>query len=82
MPTKEKKYDYRDGKAPSSLQLIIADSNGNEWGRLYALPREFTTGSVGFNVIGKVSNSANPEARYQAGCNFTLINSGPKKKEE
>jgi hypothetical protein len=46
-------------------------------GRLFATPKEFSTGSVGFYAAGKVVNSQNPEARYQAGLTFTLIGSKP-----
>jgi len=68
---------YRDGKAPSSLQLVVADNEGREWGRLYATAKDFSTGSVGFYGTGKLVNPANPEARYQAGLTFTLVGSKP-----
>jgi hypothetical protein len=63
--------------APGSLQLIVADNEGREWGRLYATPKAFSTGSVGFYTSGKVINPANPEAKYQAGLTFTLVGSKP-----
>jgi hypothetical protein len=66
---------YRDNKAPGSVTLIISDASGAEWGRVYATPKEFSTGSVGFNASSKVQNPANPEARYQIGLNMTLIGS-------
>lgn len=66
---------YRDSKAPTSLSVVVMDSGGNEWGRLYATPKEFSTGSVGFYASGKVCNPSNPEARYQAGLTFTLVGS-------
>jgi hypothetical protein len=75
----EKKKASRDGKAPTSLQAIIADSNGKEWGRVYATPKEFSTGSVGFYATGKLVNPDNPGARYQAGLTFTLVGSKPEK---
>ena len=68
---------FRDMKAPGSLQLVVADSEGREWGRIYATPKDFSTGSVGFYATGKVVNPANPEARYQAGLTFTLVGSRP-----
>jgi hypothetical protein len=68
---------YRDEKAPSSLQVIIRGADGKEWGTVYATAKEFSTGSVGFYASGKIANPENPEARYQAGINFTLIGSKP-----
>ena len=70
-----KKTGYRDARAPGSLQIIIADSEGREWGRVYAMSKEFSTGSVGFYANGKMANPVNPEARYQAGLTFTLVGS-------
>lgn len=70
-----KKSGYRDNKAPGSLSVIIADSEGREWGRMYAVQKDFSTGSVGFYASGKVVNPANPEAKYQAGLTFTLVGS-------
>jgi hypothetical protein len=71
------KNGFRDEKAPASVVLIISDGNGLEWGRVYATPKEFSTGSVGYNASSKVQNPANPEARYQIGVNMTLIGSKP-----
>ena len=65
----------RDKNAPSSLSLIITDNEGREWGRLYAVEKSFSTGSVGFYGNGKILNPANPAAKYQAGLTFTLIGS-------
>jgi len=70
-----KKQGYRDNKAPASLSVIIADNEGREWGRMYATAKDFSTGSVGFFATGKVTNPANPDARYQTGLTFTLIGS-------
>jgi hypothetical protein len=69
--------NFRDSKSPSSLVLIVTDGTGMEWGRVYATPKEFSTGSVGFNASAKVQNPANPEAKYQFGVNVTLIGSKP-----
>jgi len=71
----DKKTGYRDNKAPASLQIIVADSEGREWGRMYATSKNFSTGSVGFYASGKVVNPANPEAKYQTGLTFTLVGS-------
>jgi hypothetical protein len=69
------KNGYRDHKAPGNLSVIITDSEGREWGRMYATQKDFSTGSVGFYATGKVVNPANPEAKYQAGLTFTLVGS-------
>jgi len=71
----DKKSGYRDSKAPASLQIVIIDNEGKEWGRMYATSKDFSTGSVGYYASGKVANPANPEARYQAGLTFTLVGS-------
>ena len=71
----DKKSGYRDNKAPASLQIVIIDNEGKEWGRMYATSKDFSTGSVGYYASGKVANPANPEARYQAGLTFTLVGS-------
>lgn len=71
------KNGYRDNKAPSSLQVVVFDSDGREWGRLYASSKDFSTGSVGFYATGKLTNPVNVEAKYQAGFTFTLVGSKP-----
>jgi hypothetical protein len=76
----ESKTNFRDNKAPASLQIIVMDNEGREWGRVYATARTFSTGSVGFSTSGKICNPQNPEARYQAGMNFTLVGSKPEAK--
>jgi hypothetical protein len=68
---------FRDSKAPASVALVVIGSDGQEWGRIYATPKGFSTGSVGFNASTKIQNPANPEARYQVGVNITLIGSKP-----
>jgi hypothetical protein len=65
----------RDDKAPAALQIVVIGDNNQEWGRLYATAKDFSTGSWGFYANGKVANPANPDRRYQAGLNFTLIGS-------
>jgi hypothetical protein len=71
------KNGYRDDKAPKYLQVVVIDNEGKEWGRMYAEPKEFSTGSVGFYASGKVLNPLNHEARYQVGITFTLVGSKP-----
>ena len=73
----KKKSGYRDDKAPGSLSIIVVDADGKEWSRMYATPKDFSTGSVGYYATGKVVNPANPEAKYQAGLTFTLVGSKP-----
>lgn len=77
MQKQNKKDGYRDGKAPGSLQVVVHDDEGREWGRIYATEKTFSTGSVGFYASGKLTNPNNPEARYQAGITFTLVGSKP-----
>jgi len=72
-----KKSGFRDDKAPGTLTVVFIDGAGKEWGRLYATPKTFSTGSVGFNASGKIINPDNPEAKYQVGTNITLVNSKP-----
>ncbi|MDR2151064.1 MAG: hypothetical protein LBO67_09740 [Spirochaetaceae bacterium] len=67
----------RDPEAPRFLDIIIKDSAGNEWGKLIAPDREFSTGSVGFYVSEKITNPKSGE-RYQCSLSFTLIGSKPK----
>jgi hypothetical protein len=74
------KTGYRDKKAPASLQIVVLDSEGREWGRMYAAQKEFSTGSVGFYASGKLLNPANAEAKYQSGLTFTLVGSKPEGK--
>ncbi|MDR2534630.1 MAG: hypothetical protein LBD29_01190 [Treponema sp.] len=69
----------RDDKAPKVLQVILLGENNQEWGRLYATPKEFSTGSVGFYANGKLINPVNPECRYQSALTLTLIGSKDKK---
>jgi hypothetical protein len=67
-----------DDKAPDYLTLEIKTS-GESWGVVHAMPRVFTTGSVGYYGVGKISNPENPMARYQFNMNITLIGSKPGK---
>jgi len=72
-----KKGGFRDEKAPGALTMVFSDAQGREWGRMYATPKDFSTGSVGFNAAGKIINPENPAAKYQVGANITLVNSKP-----
>jgi len=69
----------RDEKAPEYLRLEVMDSEGNPWGIVHALPRDFKTGSKGFFGVGKIVNPENPLALYQININIALIGSKPKK---
>ncbi|MDR2517799.1 MAG: hypothetical protein LBD13_00105, partial [Spirochaetaceae bacterium] len=62
-------------KAPKALQFIITGEEGQEWGRMYATPKVFKTGSVGFYTNGKIINPHNTECRYQIAITVTLIGS-------
>jgi len=64
----------RDDKAPDYLTIEIKHM-GETWGVLQAMPREFTTGSVGFFGVGKIFNPENPKAIYQLNLNIALIGS-------
>ena len=68
----------KDGKAPDYLTVEIK-ALGESWGIIHAMPGNFTTGSVGYFGVGKLSNPENPMARYQLNMNITLIGSRPRK---
>ena len=69
----------RDEKAPDFLTIEIKGTDGEPWGTVYAVPRDFNTGSVGFFGVGKIVNPVNPLARYQFNMNIALIGSKPRK---
>ena len=69
----------RDEKAPEYLTIEIKGPDGEPWGTVHALPREFNTGSVGFFGMGNIFNPDNPVSRYQFNMNIALIGSKPKK---
>jgi len=52
----------KDDKAPDYLTIEIK-SSGESWGIVHAMPRNFTTGSVGYYGVGKISNPENPQPR-------------------
>ena len=68
----------RDPKAPKFLEISIKDSEGKVWNTLYAHPKDFSTGSVGFFASDKLSNPESGE-RYQVSMSYTLIGSKPAK---
>jgi len=68
----------KDDKAPDYLTIEIKNMD-KTWGILHAMPREFTTGSVGYFGVGKIFNPENPKARYQLNLNIALIGSKPRK---
>jgi hypothetical protein len=68
----------RDPKAPRFLEVTIKDSEGKMWSTVFAQPKEFSTGSVGFYGSEKVTNPESAE-RYQCSFNFTLVGSKPGK---
>jgi len=73
----EKMKGFRDVKKPKHLVVVIKDGDGKEWGSYIAAQKDFSTGSVGYNISEKVTNPENPEAKYQLGLNITLIGSKP-----
>ncbi|MDR2767907.1 MAG: hypothetical protein LBB82_06230 [Treponema sp.] len=68
----------RDPKAPKFLEITIKDSEGRMWSTIYAHPKDFSTGSVGYYAGEKAVNPESGE-RYQCGMSFTLIGSKPAK---
>jgi len=73
----DKLKGFRDEKKPGHLVVSIKDEQGKEWGSYIAVQKDFSTGSVGFNISEKVTNPDNPQAKYQLGLNLTLIGSKP-----
>ena len=63
---------------PTSLTITIADQDGKELGKAVASPKEFSTGSKGYNAFGKVVDTNRPADRYQLSLNFVRIGSKPK----
>ena len=68
----------RDPNAPRQLVITVKDNEGKDWGILVADSKDFSTGSVGYFVSGKIKNPENTE-RYQCSLSFTLIGSKPGK---
>ena len=68
-----------DEKAPDLLELVIKDKlTGDILFTDFIKPKHFSTGSVGYNCSGKMTNPDSGE-KYQISCNITLIGSKPEK---
>ena len=76
-----KKYNVRDDKAPKYLKITVENDEGKEFKTLIAVPKNFSSGSVGFYAGDKMENPDNPLCRYQVGINITLIGSKPESKK-
>lgn len=63
-----------DTDAPPNLIIKFEGSGGELWGSLTADAKNFSTGSTGFYVSGKVKNPKNGMP-YQVGANIILIGS-------
>jgi len=70
----------KDSKAPGFIDVIFKDENGRVWGKVTANAKTFSSGSKGFYGNGKIINPENSEAKYQVGCNITLVGSKPDSK--
>jgi hypothetical protein len=69
----------QDDKAPELLEIIIKDKlNGDILFTEFVKPKHFSTGSVGYNCSGKMTNPESGE-KYQVSMNVTLIGSKPEK---
>lgn len=66
-----------DEKAPELLEIIVKDKlSGDTLFTEFVKPKHFSTGSVGYNCSGKMTNPDSGE-KYQISCNITLIGSKP-----
>jgi hypothetical protein len=68
----------KDDKSPTMLRVKFEDTNGTSWMELPAPAKEFSTGSKGFYVSGKITNPESGKT-YQVSGSITLIGSKPKK---
>jgi hypothetical protein len=59
-------------KTAKPLTIIVQDADGNEVKRLYAAPKQFSTGSVGYGCSEKLDTDCR---RIQASLNMTVIGS-------
>ena len=66
-----------DDKAPAMLRVKFEDPSGKSWLELPASAKEFSTGSKGFYVSGKITNPESGKT-YQVSGSITLIGSKPK----
>lgn len=71
--------ENKETDAPKFLRLAATGADGGNFGELTAEPKDFSTGSKGFFVSGKLTNPKSG-ARYQVSANIVLIGSGPEKK--
>jgi len=70
-----------DEKAPKTLQMTlegILPGGGKIFFTDIVTGRDFSTGSKGYYIGGKMSNPESGE-KYQISCNVTLIGSKPEK---
>jgi hypothetical protein len=63
-----------DTEAPPNLLIKFETPSGELWGTLTADAKQFSTGSTGFYVSGKVKNPKTG-LPYQVGANIILIGS-------
>lgn len=73
--------ENKETDAPKFLRLTATGNDGGAFGELTADAKEFSTGSKGFFVSGKLTNPKSG-ARYQVSANIVLIGSGPEKKNK
>ncbi|MHB9294762.1 hypothetical protein PilKf_00489 [Pillotina sp. SPG140] len=66
----------QDTKAPQFLDVTVKDNNGHIWSNISAVPKTFSTGSIGYYASSKVVNPESGE-RYQVSLMFTLVGSKP-----
>jgi hypothetical protein len=68
-----------DEKAPELLELIIKDKlTGDTLFTNFIKFKHFSTGSVGYNCSGKMTNPESGE-KYHISCNITLVGYKPEK---
>ncbi len=72
MPEPKKK----DSAAPKFLEITIKSADGQEWKKIFAHEKTFSTGSIGFYASDKLENPVSHE-KYQVSMNITLIGSKP-----
>ena len=67
---------------PEEFTLTITDSDGNVVDEYTAMPRGFSSGSVGYYFMGQFSQKDNPKNKFKLGANLTLSGSKPEFPEE
>lgn len=63
-------------KLHTHLIVTVTAPDGTVLGTLIAKPKDFSTGSVGYNLSGKIEDVAHGD-RIQCGGNFVVIGSKP-----